>query len=874
MSRQDARPAATDATSTTQPLGLTPPKPKPGLRSRIGDTIEGVSFRHKLNILVTVPVLVISVLFSVVVGAEVDSAQSAGNQADLVRNSGQVARLIDDLETEQQQAIRLMGRADAQQLATSPDVMARYKDAYDATTAQAAVVRGAFGSGLPVLEATALSQVDGLDVVRPRVMDGQLPANDIDNAYGSSISALVDGLGLTASTDGDPRLSQLLDSLLRADTAHAVFETNLLSTQTNSSNSLLEFMSAVGYRREYDAQVQRFATMASPEQVTQLGGMDHNGAESFLDTQFAMLEVLPGKIDGTGVAGRYGAVTPVESTYPKVIAESAIRLAITESLTSQIASSADDNSTASWWRAGLLLALALLIFVTWVTLSVLIRHSVVRPVQRLTKAARKVAAVTEQELLRVADDDSADESPARLEALPILAKDELGELAMAFNRVQDTAADLLERQVVSRRNIAEMFGNIGRRVSNLTTRQLTLIDAVERGETDPELLEQLYRIDHIAVRMQRNADSLMLLAGIRESELDGRPAPVSHVVRAALGQIEGYQRVSLRTESDPTVSPDVVGDLVLMLAELLENAASFSPAHSSVEVTVRDAPDGAALVEVVDHGLGLGSDRLAEENARLVRRERLDLVPTKVLGLFVVGTLARRWGLPVALSRTPGGGLTGRVTIPAGLLSAEQQPAKAAPAVPAALAVPAQRPAAAAVTTPPVRPPASSVIVLPPAPAPRAALMPTAAAHTPPPVHTPALPAARTAPALASRPHSPVLPPSVEGGLPRRAPRRNPDEPVHTHSTAAEPAADDAARPEGGLRRRVRGATLQRPPQPARVESAPARHTTPEQDAEAARSALEEYEAAVDRAERESTLTDLRTIEHTAPQELPEGVGP
>ncbi len=149
--------------------------------------------------------------------------------------------------------------------------------------------------------------------------------------------------------------------------------------------------------------------------------------------------------------------------------------------------------------------------------------------------------------------------------------------------------------------------------------------------------------------------------------LDGGPTELTNVVRAALGQIEGFQRVGLRADTEVMVEPDIIGDLTLMVAELLENAVSFSPAGSPVEVVVRTDGDDALIV-VADHGLGMSAERIAEENARLIRRERLDLVPTKVLGLFVVGTLARRWDIDVTLARTPGGGVTAEITIPATLL--------------------------------------------------------------------------------------------------------------------------------------------------------------------------------------------------------------
>ena len=1014
MSRQDTRPATSDAPSDP-PLQdlprLTERAPGGSFRAAFGYAIERVPFRQKLNLLVAIPVVVIAILFAVIVNGEVQTAESAGNQADLFRSSEQVAQLVDDVQAEHQQANVLSARFDLTNLrpGSKRPSPAAYEKAVRATTRQATAVRAAFGSALPPAEATALSQVDSLDMIRSQIIPGQLVANNIDAGYELAADGLVDGLGLDTSHSGDQLLSQRLDALLRTDSTHSAYETSLLSAQTSGSNAMIEFMAAVGFQDQYLEQKERFDRLGTADQATKLNGIDYNSNEKFLDQQFSQLQVDPSPLTGLTTAAQLeGAERDVvEPTFVKVVAESATRLAITRSLTEQIASTADSSSDTAWWHAALLLLMALLISITWVTLSVLIRHSVVRPVQRLTAAARKVASVSERELSRVADDDAVDESPARLEALPVVARDELGSLAEAFNQVQVTAAGLLERQVTSRRNIAEMFGNIGRRVSNLTTRQLALIDGVERSETDPELLEQLYRIDHIAVRMQRNADSLMLLAGIRESELDGRPAAVTHVLRAALGQIEGYQRVVLQSQSDATVSPDIVGDLVLMLAELLENAASFSPAHSNVEVTVRAAAGGQAAIEIVDHGLGMGSGRLAEENARLVRRERLDLVPTKVLGLFVVGTLARRWGIAVTLTRTPGGGVTSLVTIPRGLLAGPVAIPTTTPAPPAALHIPeppaaptgygapaaqpphpnypqpgaypapAPQPAPpagypapgaypgpAAQPAPPAGYPAPGAYPTPPAayPAPAAAAHPGYGAHpapaahpdypqhnaypapapapqpapgaypTPgaypgpaaqpaplpgypgyPAQHLPATPAPAAAPpagyyaqqppgyaapataptpapvtppsprGLGSAPVSVPLPPAVEGGLPRRAVRRPADEPVHARgaetSAPASPAAGPgpAARPEG-LRRRVRGATLNSPNQAPRADILPAA-PLPEQDAEEVRSSLEEFEAAVDRAERESTLTDLqisdvRTTEHTAPHDLSEGVGP
>ena len=851
MSPQDAHPetsgvptptgsASPAAASGTEPTDLM----EPGLRARIGRSLDRTPFRRKLNTLVAVPVVVISLLFGVIIASELSTAQSTSNQAQLMRRSAQVALLDDDVQAEQQQAVLLWTRFDMKNgtHSTAPIQLNAYGRAQQVTDAQVRVVTDAYGADLPAAESQALNEVANLSDIRSQITIGDLAADNIDDAYDSASQALLDGLGLTSSRSGSVSLSQTLDALLRADSAHAAYETGLLSAQTDDSEALIEFIAAVGDLNQYTYQEQRFQQLADTAQSTALSAIDYNPAESQLTDAYSALEENPSALSGDTSTG----VPQALALYPTIAQEAATRQRTVQSLAMQLASNADHAASDAGWRAVVLLALALLIFTTWLTLSVLIRHSVVRPVQRLTSAARKVAEVSGRELARVADDDNQDESPPRLEAVPVLADDEIGELATAFNQVQVTAAGLLERQITSRRNIAEMFGNVGRRVSNLTTRQLSLIDAAERSETDPELLERLYRIDHIAVRMQRNADSLMLLAGIRETELDGRPAPVSHAVRAALGQIEGYQRVSLAAEADASVSPDALGDLVLMLAELLENAVSFSPAHSDVEVTVRSAPGGRAVVEIVDHGLGMGSDRLAEENARLVRRERLDLVPTKVLGLFVVGTLARRWGITVTLARTPGGGVTSTVTVPVELLAT-------GPAAPVAQPqAPAQALAQVAARTEPAQPAvaarAEAPVAAPPVP------VMAQAASQPQPV------AVATGPAPA-----PAVPPTPGDALPRRAPRRPLDEPVHSQA-ATDTAATSSVRPpaeaSGGLRRRVRGATLE-----GRPEAAPLAPAPRQVDAEAVRDSMEEFEEAVRRAELDSVQNDLRTPER------PEGTG-
>ncbi|AWW37025.1 ATP-binding protein [Streptomyces cadmiisoli] len=811
-------------------------------------------FRRKLNVLVGVPLAGLGLLLSYLISDQVMQARSAAEAATLVRDSTQVAELVDRVETEHQQAILLSVRYEARETGAQPSPAA-YRQAQKAVDAQVRKVRATFGDRLPDTEAQALREISGLGSLRRTIEEGYLPADNIDPAYTNAAKGLIDGLGLDRNAALAATFTgNLLDSLLRADAAHSSFETSVFSATTGDSNALIEFIGAVGAYELYTHQAERFSRFATEEQAAALRGIEHSGAQATILRQYAELQIDPSTLQAGSPAEIRERFTEALASYPAYREQSESRLRITASLIDRIADRADDASNEAWWNAAWLLAVALVGFLVWGAFSVVVRRSVVRPVQALTGAARQVADVAGRELDRVADDDAEDDAPPRLREIPVGAKDEIGELAEAFNHVQTTAAALLERQVLSRRNVAEMFGNVGRRVSNLTTRQLALIDAVERGETDPALLERLYSIDHIAVRLRRNADSLMLLAGIRETVLDSGPTALTNVVRAALGQIEGYQRVELHAGTEIMVEPDIVGDLTLMVAELLENAVSFSPAGSSVEVTVHTGDAGAAIT-VADHGLGMSAERLAEENARLVRRERLDLVPTKVLGLFVVGNLARRWEIGVTLSRTPGGGVTAEVSIPSSLLltmSALEPGLPQPPAIPAASGTDSG-PLPATTTGGDRTRPNRTV----PAPTDRTAADAAAAATSSAGVPSADTTSQDAASAGAPRPGHDRREDDA-ASLPRRVPRREtaggdraPLIPKARSEEAPGATGPDGTAPGGSrpLRRRVRGATLRTP---AEADRQAARPTAAPADAEAVRSALEEFEAAVARAHHDS----------------------
>jgi signal transduction histidine kinase len=302
-------------------------------------------------------------------------------------------------------------------------------------------------------------------------------------------------------------------------------------------------------------------------------------------------------------------------------------------------SAVNGATTAAVVTGAVLAAMATLV----VVVGLQIGRSVSRPLRRLAAAADQVAELASAELARVSDSDDLDAPAPQLAAVRVEAPDELGTLAASFNRVQAMAALLLERQVLVRRNSAAMLGNVGQRTRSLVARQLAIIDSLERDEQAPDRLDRLYRLDHITSRLRRNADSLLTLSSAAEPDLAGGPEPVADIVRAALSSIEDFHRVQLDDLPDRLVAPQVKADLTLLLSELVENAVVFSPPGSPVTVSGTASRAGVRL-EIVDRGMGMSDAELAGHNSRLLQRERLDIAPSPVLGLVVVGRTARRHG--------------------------------------------------------------------------------------------------------------------------------------------------------------------------------------------------------------------------------------
>jgi len=256
------------------------------------------------------------------------------------------------------------------------------------------------------------------------------------------------------------------------------------------------------------------------------------------------------------------------------------------------------------------------------------------------------------------------ESPA----LPAGRITEIARVAAAFGTVQRTAVEAAVGQAALRKGVNRVFLNLSLRNQSLLHRQLGILDSMERAARDPAVLGDLFRLDHLTTRMRRHAESLIILSGATPGRGWRTPVAVLDVLRAAISEVEDYPRVDVASECPATLAGRAVNDVIHLCAELIENAASFSPPHTRVEIRADMVGTGLA-VEIEDRGLGLPATERAAVNEQLARPPEFDLARSDRLGLFVVGQLAARHGIRVSLQESAYGGITAIVLLPHRLLA-------------------------------------------------------------------------------------------------------------------------------------------------------------------------------------------------------------
>ncbi|RIQ20701.1 HAMP domain-containing protein, partial [Jiangella rhizosphaerae] len=319
--------------------------------------------------------------------------------------------------------------------------------------------------------------------------------------------------------------------------------------------------------------------------------------------------------------------------------------------------------TALFSALGVLAVLALTVY-----LAIVVARSIIGPLRRLRASALETAQTQLPALVDRVHKDGPVVARNLPDAVHAEGRDEIGQVATAFNDVHATAVRVAAEQALLRQNLDTIVVNLSRRTQSLVDRQLGEIEGLEQRERDPDQLSTLFRIDHMATRVRRHAESLLVLAGVDEMRKHTSAAGVLDVVRTAVGEVEQYPRVKFGVMPTDLIAAGAVDDIAHLLAELIDNATEFSAPATPVRVTSQPLLGGGLRLQVTDSGLGIPAGQLEELNERLRNVGDIDVAASRTLGLYVVARLAAKHGIQVRLEAVPEGGTAAQVDLPAHLI--------------------------------------------------------------------------------------------------------------------------------------------------------------------------------------------------------------
>ncbi len=619
--------------------------------------LSGGTIRRRLARILALPAIVVLLLLGLVAAGQVSAYRISQTTSRSVDLALAVQNLVDTLQTERGVTAGVLGG--------NPSFRPELPPARQRVDAERQKVRSLLTSAdeTTVQLRSALAQIDGLTAIRA--------ATDTDSAgraatfayYTDRITALTDvDLGLDRTGDAELRRSvtafAALQDITEATAQERAFLNGVFSAGGFAKGEFVQFATMRATRQ---AATERFSRAAT---AGQQAGFDFS-----LNTGAARETLFFERVAIDSADGRHLVVNPQAwwSGLTTVLDDLG---QLQQHIGSQIQIRAHTLQTAAAQRIGGLLIGVLLCLIGSVYLAVLASRSITRPLAALASEADSVAAERlPAAVMRVQSGraDDRPEPPPPVE-VPVRATEEIQSVATALGRLQSAAYDLAIEQAVQRRRTIESLANLGRRNQNLIRRQLGFITSLEREEIDPQALSNLFELDHLATRMRRNADSLLVLVGSASPRQLSTPVPIADVIRAAVSEVEEYRRVSLRRVDEALVSGPAVGAVAHVLSELIENGLSFSPPDCEVEIQGRHQPNGY-LIAITDQGVGMTSEELQLANSRLRGEGDFIAAPTRFLGHFVVGELARQISAQVELLPSPVVGVTARVTLPLTLLT-------------------------------------------------------------------------------------------------------------------------------------------------------------------------------------------------------------
>jgi hypothetical protein len=615
--------------------------------------------RSKFVAVLAIPAVAFLVLASVSIFASLGSARTLRSGGELAALEHQATGLVHELQLERDQ---VAGTVTSGKRA-SGGVLASQQAAVDRAVAgylQAEATRRRSASPLVRSQLDAVRERLGtIRALRAGTRSATLTEGAVFQEYSRIITALLAVDLQTALRGGDDQLTQGVRSFTdftRAKELTAQVRGSLYAIAIRGSFGFGEFQEFADLLARQRAAVEQFQADASGQQRSLLTEVVKGQAVLAVARieQTAVNRQSQRNLDLDPQQWLAASTTQIEL---QRIVESRLLDDVTQH-SRELSDAAQLRSAVSSGVIAIILAISLLT-------SLALGRSMVRPLRRLRSSALDVAehrlpeAVNRLRMTRRGE--------PHVEVVPIgdVSADEIGEVARAFDVVHYAAIRQATEQAALRKSISDMFLNLARRSQRLIDRLLEQLDELER-DADDETLERLFAADHLVTRLRRNAEDLIVLSGAEPPRRWVRPIPLMEVVRAAAQEVEQYQRIEVLPVDEVDLAGHTVADVVHLLAELVENATSFSPPGTVVQIAGQPAAAGY-VVEIEDRGLGMSDEELVEANRRLADPPAIDAAVSQRLGLFVVGRLAQRHGIKVQLRHSWYGGVTALVLLPSAL---------------------------------------------------------------------------------------------------------------------------------------------------------------------------------------------------------------
>jgi hypothetical protein len=643
----------------------------PKTNGKGADGRRGPSIRRPLYFLVAVPLLTVIGLYGFVLYTTVGDAINLDRAPALINATSVPAAQFDiNIQNERKASMVFLAAptaANKAQLAAAQNATTAAFPSFQAKMTGAATTDAATTAELTVIR-QMLGDIQGLNKIRPAVTARAISPTDVFGAYSNILNEelqlfIKENASLTNANAATQSLAVINSTesrelLLQED---ALMSAALAAGQLPTATRVQVAELAGGRQAMWNATITRL----QPANLASFNAQMDKYAPASTQSAMAQLE--------EAVAADRTSFLPVpEAQWDPTVKAMATGLFFGGVQASEFEVAQDHQTThAAWRRVALSGGLGLLGLILSVLLSVLLARRIVR---RLNRLQGSVETLANEELpdvvarLRRGEDVPVEQLASTTSDL---GKDEIGRVGRAFDVARHTAVEAAVGEARMRRGINDVFRNLARRNQSLLHRELTVLDGMERRTTDPETLEDLFRLDHLTTRMRRHSEGLIILSGAAPGRGWVHPVRMIDVLRAAAAEVEDYSRVTVTTPSQAALTGPAVADVIHLLAELIENATTLSPPYTPVRVSGDMVASGFA-VEIEDRGLGMGEARYAELNHRLAEPPEFDVFNSEQLGLFVVGQLAKRHGVRVTLRPSPYGGTSAIALIPTSLVGTDE----------------------------------------------------------------------------------------------------------------------------------------------------------------------------------------------------------